>query len=79
MTEAGSEPARLTTWLRTAAIFKPGDRVRITARDHPWRGHCGTISEAFTSPSAPDLKWRVSIDGAWGDAAVAETDIRHAD
>lgn len=61
-----------------AAPFKPGDRVRITSRGHPWHGHTGTISAPFSSDKAPDLKWTVAIDGAWGDAAVSESDIRRA-
>jgi hypothetical protein len=61
-----------------AAPFKPGDRVRIASRDHPWHGHTGTISGPFGSPSAPDLKWTVSLDAVWGDVAVSESDIRRA-
>ena len=57
--------------------FAIGDRVRIVGA-HPWRGHAGTITEPFESPSAPDLKWKVALDGGWCDAAVAERDIRHA-
>ena len=61
-----------------AAKFKLGDRVRIVASSHPWRGHTGTISEPFESASDPGLKWRVSLETSWGDAAVAEMEIRHA-
>lgn len=61
----------------TAPAFKPGDRVRITSRDHPWHGHTGTISGPFESKSAPDLRWTVAVDG-WADAAVSESDIRRA-
>jgi hypothetical protein len=57
--------------------FRPGDRVRITSRDHPWHGSTGTISAPFESKSAPDLKWTVSLDGCC-DAAVSESDIRRA-
>ena len=78
MTETtGDEPAHLMAQIKAAAIFKPGDRVRITGRGHPWRGHTGTISELFSSASDPDLKWRVSLESTWGDAAVAESEIRH--
>jgi hypothetical protein len=56
--------------------FKPGDRVFITSHDHPWARHAGEITGPFSAASAPDLKWTVSIDGAWGEAAVAESDIR---
>ena len=58
--------------------FTVGDRVMITGRGHPWRGHAGTITEPFDAPSAPDLKWRVALDSGMADAAVAEQDIRHA-
>lgn len=60
-----------------------GDRVLI-ARGHPWGGHTGTITAPFESPSTPDLKWTVAIDGGPIDggpcrAAVAEADIRRTD
>jgi hypothetical protein len=61
-----------------AAPFKPGDRVRITSKDHPWHGHTGTISAPFESPADPSLKWTVSLDDAWGNAAVSESEIRRA-
>jgi hypothetical protein len=55
--------------------FAEGDRVIIVG-DHPFSGHAGVITGPFSVPSAPDLKWRVAIDGA-GDSAVSERDIRH--
>jgi len=58
--------------------FKPGDRVYITSRRHPWSGHTGVIAGPYVVPSLPDLKWTVSVDGAWGEAAVADSDIRLA-
>jgi hypothetical protein len=58
--------------------FKTGDRVFITGPHHPWAGHAGEISGPFSAASAPDLRWTVSLDGAWGEAAVAESDIRVA-
>jgi hypothetical protein len=67
-----------TTMTTDAPRFAVGDRVRIVGA-HPWRGHMGTISEPFRSDSAPDLAWRVSLETSWGDAAVSERDIRHAD
>ena len=60
------------------APFAVGDRVRITSRDHPWYGSTGTISAPFESKPAPDLKWTVSLDAAWGETAVAENEIRRA-
>jgi hypothetical protein len=61
-----------------ATQFKPGDRVRITSRDHPWYGSTGTISGPFESESAPDLTWTVSLDAVQGEAAVSESDIWRA-
>lgn len=58
--------------------FRVGDRVRIASRDHPWHGSTGTISGPFESKSAPELKWTVSLDGGWSEAAVAENEIRRA-
>lgn len=58
--------------------FRVGDRVLITSRDHPWNGHTGTISGPFSPLMAPDLQWTVSLDGTWGEAAVAENEIRRA-
>jgi hypothetical protein len=54
--------------------FAEGSRVLVVG-DHPWSGHAGVITGPFAVPSAPDLKWRVTLDiGA--DAAVSERDIR---
>lgn len=61
-----------------AIPFKPGDRVRIASRDHPWHGHAGVITGPFESASAPDLRWTVALDGNWADAAVSEGEIRRA-
>lgn len=61
-----------------APRFAVGDRVRIVG-PHLWRGHTGTISGPFHSDSVPDLVWCVSLETSWGDAAVSERDIRHAD
>jgi hypothetical protein len=60
-----------------AQPFKVGDRVRIVG-SHPHSGEFGTIARAFDSPSAPDLKWVVSTERTWSDAAVAEREIRRA-
>jgi len=51
-----------------------GDRVCIN-RSHPWGGHLATIAEEFPAAPDTDLKWIVTVDG-WGNAAVAEKDIR---
>ena len=56
--------------------FAVGDRVFVIGT-HPWSGHAGVITEPFSVPSAPDLKWRVALDDL-ADAAVSERDIRHA-
>lgn len=61
----------------TTPQFSIGDRVRIVGA-HPWSGHAGTIEGPLDIPTAPDLKWKVNLDGGWSDAAVAEGDIRHA-
>jgi hypothetical protein len=53
-----------------------GDRVLITGRDHPWKGHTGTISGPFETDKDLDLKWVVALDDGWSTAAVAENDIR---
>lgn len=59
--------------------FAVGDRVRIVG-SHSWSGRSGEITRPFesASPGARDLKWIVAVDGTWNDAAVAESDIRHA-
>lgn len=58
--------------------FALDDRVLIVG-SHPWRGHTGTITEAFRSRSAPDLRWVVSLDDGWSTAAVADRHLRPAD
>jgi hypothetical protein len=63
----------------TAIGWAVGDHVRIVNREHPWYGSTGTISAPFSSPSDPGLKWTVALDAVWGDAAVAENEIRRAD
>lgn len=60
-----------------ARAFSVGDRVRVTGKGHPHRGQRGTISAPFSSASAPDLQWTVSLDN-WAEAAVSEREIRHA-
>ena len=70
-------PSRGAPGREVLAAFAVGDRVLITAPDHPWHGHSGTISGPFEPPSAPDLKWTVSLDYGT-EAAVAENDIRKA-
>lgn len=62
----------------TAIGWAVGDHVRIVSREHPWYGSTGTISAPFSSPSDSGLKWTVALDAAWGDAAVAENEIRRA-
>lgn len=42
--------------LRRLAV---GDRVFIVGRDHPWRGHAGTIVEEFMPELG--LEWAVEV------------------
>ena len=44
--------------------MKPGDRVYISGKTHPWKGQAGTL-EALTDFGPPSLKmngWRVKLD-----------------
>lgn len=54
--------------------MKPGDRVLIVGRDHPWYAHAGVIEEPFNRAG---LEWAVKLDGTYEPTvACAEEELR---
>jgi hypothetical protein len=56
---------------------KPGDRVVICRRSHPWYGRAGVITAPFSSPRT-DLAWVIELDNG-RECCAARADVRSPD
>jgi hypothetical protein len=61
---------------------KPGDRVRVIGRKHPWKGATGRIARAYATPRHD---WLLVLDAPYGvksmgrESCVADRDIEPED
>lgn len=57
--------------------MKPGDRIRVTGRDHPWKGAVGQITRKYPGRA---LDWYLVLDAPHGNPLYGrESAARKAD